>query len=139
MRYTFMADEIPVLRFCGKPDRSGQTIHPSVKIKFPETIPVTYGPTDMEHLAGHARLRRVGDVLVADMTLFSVMNDIARSEDMIQKLYPATSFYVHEGDMENPRSIEVVELFLTPHGNCDDAIVQLGLRLRRKRDARDLH
>lgn len=131
MKTKYYAQDVPVLNMSYQPDSLGMVIPPEAYAEFPTKMKVTYGPEGHEVVIGTATLRRKGNQILANMSLTSSMKDVAISEAMIRKLYPAVSFMVKEASGEEILVLEIYELFLTTYGNEDKGIEILDSRLVR--------
>lgn len=131
MKTYFLAKDLPVLRFTYEADSQGSVIPPEAFATFNKSVPVFWGPFDLEHYAGDAVLRRQGDVLLADLKLLSTWADRVKSEKMIGELYPATCFNVLAATGATIFKLHVEALTLTPHGNADYGIGSLAQYLVR--------
>lgn len=126
---TYAAWDITVLNLSHSPDSTGIIIPPEAFITFPKNIKVIYGDHAREHKAGDASLRRVGNSLVANITMKSTMKNKDKAMSMISNLFPAVSFAVLEAHENIILRLKIEELFLTPYNNDDLNILPLGDRV----------
>lgn len=139
MRHTFVAFNVPILNFSHEPDSVNSIIPPEAHAIFTESIPMTYGADHREMSIGFARLKRLGNQLLADMTIYSGMKDKQRALKMMKKLYPATSFNILQAHDNVILELKIVEVFLSPWGNQDINIQPLGVRVKIKTNPKDMH
>ena len=139
IKHKFTAPDIEILTTSNTPDSQGITIPPGAVIQFKEAQKIFYGSSDQEHIAGFARLRRTPTGIKADMTIYSTMQDSNKSFELIKRLYPATAFVVHGAVEDLLSHIEIIEVFLTESENHDKSIRQLGDRLSRYIERKDMH
>jgi hypothetical protein len=146
MRYRFNASDIEILNFAFSDEdeavnggRGDPNVPPDAMVDFKTAQKVFYGEEDIEHVAGHCRLRRTANGIVADMTLFSTATDTEKSFELVRKLYPAVAYEIWNDEESKKIHLKIIEVFLTPHENQDKSIRPLGARLRRKVLAKELH
>lgn len=132
MLYCLTANNVPILRLSYEMDSAGMTIAPEAHITFPRSIPVNYGKAD-EHIGG-AMLQRVGDVILADLELYTSAKDVAEASRLIRKLYPAVGLRTKDAFGGIIFRARIIELFLTPYRNDDRLIPLIGDKLSEPRE-----
>jgi hypothetical protein len=125
----FEASGITVLRFSYKPDRSGEIIPPECHIKFANPLWVVFdGGSGKDDVVGRARVRREGNLLLADLELVSHW-DSESALAAISELRPAICGKILDAHEATILRLELHAISLGD-GNADKLIQPLGGRLR---------
>lgn len=103
--------------------RDGITIPPEAFVVMPKSILVTYGEGD--EVVGSAFLKRVGNQILADISLNVTALNTKEAEKAIRKLYPAVSFTIQEAEAGSVFKLKIYEVFLTPYSPADTSVEQI--------------
>lgn len=127
MKHTYVASNVPVLRFTEEPDEFDSVVPPEAIAIFSDEIPVVFEAS--EAVVGFARLLRKGDLLLADIVLYSDWANSHSARKIIKAFFPACAMRVDKSKGNRMLKFSVQYLILTIHGNVDPMINPLGSRL----------
>jgi hypothetical protein len=132
----FVALDVVVLRLHRKPDRSNEIFPPECYCTLPDKVPVSYSGDDKQ--IGWATVKRVDNVLMADIWVYSLMSPPEDALDLMRQLVPSVNGVIKDAYENVITHFEVTSLTLGD-GNADKAILPLGEKIYFAHGAKDLH
>lgn len=124
----FFARNVPVLNFSYRPDRSGQVIPPEAHVTYPKSLWVYF--EEMRNPIGAAKLRRQGNVLIADMDLITTWDKPSEAYMGIKGLTPCIAGTIVDAHEQTITHMNLTYLILSRHGNADVSLEPIGNKLR---------
>lgn len=125
----FEASKVTVLRFTNNADKQGQVFPADCHAVIPEgTVPVTFNHQGKP--VGKAKLRRLGNKIVADIEVASVMPNTLEAIRLLRLLTPSIEAEILDAYQNQILGIKIVGLALCSGTNADPKIKPLGDAVR---------